>query len=247
MSAVISSMLFAGVFPMNRFPKNDSEKRMPASTILPFMNRFLREARLAKKIALFLLLVTWPFARALGQSQSDQQSQPGQQAQPAQQSQSQAQPKPPQKDETAADASKKAQKEKAKPKKVYTEEDLSGMKGGVSVVGEADRKGARSAGPVDPGGEQQPNGEQYWRRRARQILNQIAAIDDAIAKTKDDIKKYGSGGFDVTTGMKNNIAYINDRNGQLTSLEKRKADLEKQMDDLQEEGRKAGAQPSWFR
>ena len=64
---------------------------------------------------------------------------------------------------------------------------------------------------------------------------------------KDDIKKYGSGGFDVTTGLKDNIAYIRDRNGQLKNLEKRKADLEKQLEELQDEGRKAGALASWFR
>jgi hypothetical protein len=30
-------------------------------------------------------------------------------------------------------------------------------------------------------------------------------------------------------------------------LQKRKADLEKKLDDLQEEGRKAEASPAWFR
>jgi len=94
------------------------------------------------------------------------------------------------------------------------------------------------------GGE---NSEEYWRGRAQEILGQIVAVDQAIASMKDDIKKYGSGGFDVTTGMKDNIAYINDRNGQLKNLEKRKADLEKQLDELQDEGRKAGAPASWFR
>jgi len=51
----------------------------------------------------------------------------------------------------------------------------------------------------------------------------------------------------VTTGMKDNIAYINDRNGQLKDLEKSKVDLQKQLDELQDEGRKAGAPASWFR
>ena len=94
------------------------------------------------------------------------------------------------------------------------------------------------------GGE---NNEEYWREKARQILDAIADTDQQIAQKQDEIKKYGNGGFDVTTGMKDNIAYINDRTGQLKSLEKRKADLQKQLDELQEEGRKAGASPSWFR
>jgi outer membrane murein-binding lipoprotein Lpp len=47
--------------------------------------------------------------------------------------------------------------------------------------------------------------------------------------------------------MKNNVAYIEDRNGQVKELEKRKADLEKKLDQLAEQGRKAGADPAWFR
>ncbi len=88
---------------------------------------------------------------------------------------------------------------------------------------------------------------QYWRARSRQILDAIAQTDERIAQKKDEIKKFGSGGFDVTTGMKDNIAYIHDRNAQLKELEKRKADLQKQLDDLQDEGRQAGAPASWFR
>jgi len=131
---------------------------------------------------------------------------------------------------------------------VYTEDDLSSLKGpGVSVVGEAPKKGAGPSRPLDPDGDGGQNNEEYWRRRAREILDQITAVDEEIAQKKDEIKKYGSGGFDVTTGMKQNIAYINDRNGQVKSLENRKVNLEKQLDDLQEEGRKAGAAPSWFR
>ncbi len=51
----------------------------------------------------------------------------------------------------------------------------------------------------------------------------------------------------ITTGMKDNIAYIQDRNAQLQELEKHKADPQKQLDELQDEGRKVGAPSSWFR
>ena len=47
--------------------------------------------------------------------------------------------------------------------------------------------------------------------------------------------------------MKDNIAYVHDRNGQIQDLQKKKADLQKQLDELAEEGRKAGAQPAWLR
>jgi len=113
-------------------------------------------------------------------------------------------------------AKAKAKKPAAANAKVYTEDDLSRMKGpGVSVVGDAPKKGARRARPTDPDGDGGESSEESWRGRARQILDAIAQTDEQIAQKKEEIKKFGSGGFDVTTGMKDNIAYINDRNGQL--------------------------------
>lgn len=196
-----------------------------------------------------LLAMTWPWASATAHSASGSQ-QPSTQAPPPVPSQSADPAQPPQKIDSPAEAARKAKEKKpatAKPK-VYTEDDLSRMKGpGVSVVGETPKKGARRSQSMDPDGDGGQNQEEFWRGRARQFLDAIAETDEQIAQKKDEIKKLGNGGFDVTTGMKDNIAYINDRNGQLKSLEKRKADLAKQLDDLQEEGRKAGASPSWFR
>src|SRR6266436_267506 len=116
------------------------------------------------------------------------------------------------------------------------------MKGpGVSVVGDPPKRGSRRAPPADPDDDNGTNTEAYWRDRARQFLDAIAQTDEQIAQKKEEIRKFGSGGFDVTTGMKDNIAYINDRNAQLKQLETHKADLEKQFEELQDEGRKAGA------
>ena len=168
---------------------------------------------------------------------------------------SQSQPATPdpaaQKEDSVADAARKSKDGKsssAKPakQKVYTEDDLAGMKNtGVSVVGDPSKKTARRAQPINP--DDNSNDEEYWRGRAQQILDAIAQTDEQIAQKKEEIKKLGSGGFDVTTGLKSNVAYINDRNGQLKALEDRKLQLQKQLDDLAEEGRKAGAPAAWFR
>lgn len=184
---------------------------------------------------------------ALASSHSQEQS-----SQSSQQSSAPAQAQPEQKKaDTPADAAKKPEKEKPKPKKVYTEEDMSSLKGGVSVVGDgnAGASGTRqSTGNIKPGVvPMSGQDEDYWRGKARAILDAMAATDQEIAKTKDEIKKYGNDGFDAQSGRKDNVVYIESRSGKLQQLEKRKADLEKKMDDLQEEGRKAGAQPSWFR
>jgi hypothetical protein len=206
---------------------------------------------LYKKTLWVSLAVLLPAAVAFGQAQP-QSSQASQQSAPPP-----AQPQPDQKKtDPAADAAKKPEKEKPKPKKVYTEEDLSSLRGnGVSVVGDGN-SGATGAS----GGTRQSDGkakpgvvpmsgqdEDYWRGKARAILDAIASTDQEIAKTKDELKKYGNDGFDAQSGLKDNIIYIDSRGGKLQQLEKRKADLEKKLDDLQEEGRKAGAEPSWFR
>jgi hypothetical protein len=224
-------------------------------------NRFIagtaryRKMKCYQKMFCGLLAMTWPLAAAFAQSsssspQSSSQQSSWAQARPPYQAQPATPDQPPPKEDSLAEAARKAKAKKpaAAKSKVYTEDDLSGLKGpGVSVVGDASKKGARRARPTDPGGDGGENSEEYWRGRARQILDAIAQTDEQITQKREEIKKFGSGGFDVTTGMKDNIAYINDRNGQLKDLEKRKADLEKQLDELQDEGRKAGASPAWFR
>jgi hypothetical protein len=206
-----------------------------------------------QKVLCGLLLLSWPAAATFAQASSPSQSSPSssQNASAPSPSPSQAQPAtitpPSQKEDSPAEAARKAKANKpaAAKGKVYTEEDLAGMKGrGVSVVGEAPKKDPQSVEPEGASGE---NKEEYWRGRAQEILGEIAAVDEAITQKKEEIKKFGSGGFDVQSGRKDNIAYINDRNGQLNDLEKRKADLEKKLDELREEGRKAGASPAWFR
>jgi hypothetical protein len=207
--------------------------------------------RKTRKIFCGLLALIWPFTAAFAQSSSSSQqsSSSSQQSSTPPPAQSQAQPASPepQKPDSLAEAARKAKEKKpvAAKGKVYTEDDLSKMKGpGVSVVGDAPRKNSR---PADPDGDNEPNVEEAWRARARQFLDAIAQTDEQIAQKKEEIKKFGSGGFDVTTGMKNNIAYIHDRNAQLKQLEAHRAELEQQFEELQDEGRKAGVPSSWFR
>jgi|SRR5271155_2579860 len=199
-------------------------------------------------------------ARARQQSQASSQQQT--QSQPA--SQSQAQPQnqmqvmPGAQPESLADAARKAKAKKAQSSapKVMTEDDLSGLSGhGVSVVGDGN-SGARETGeapnPAVSGeaGNPAPSGtsdEKYWRGRARAIMDQIAATDQQMEKLKEEIAKSGPTGVDPSTGLAQNVIIIHDRNAQMKQLEDRKASLQKQLDDLADEGRKAGADSSWFR
>src|SRR6266699_6791062 len=122
--------------------------------------------RLLKNLWIFPALL-WSPAIALGQSQSDAPPP----SQSSQQSSSQTQSQAPQKEESAADAAKKTEKEKAKPKKVYTEEDLAGLRGnGVSVVGNDKAAAPGGAGTSKANGKTKTGvvpmsgqDEEYWR------------------------------------------------------------------------------------
>lgn len=199
--------------------------------------------RTSKTVLWVGLALLAPAAFALAQSQS-------QPAQSSSSSQSQPQSQPQQKDDSAADAAKKPQKDKPKLKRVYTEEDLSGLRGnGVSVVGDANAPARSNAPASQPSGDatKSVRDEEYWRGRASQIKEQMAAADEAIKNLQAEIKKNGATGFDAQSGLKQNVIYVDDRNARLKQLEQRRQDLDKQMDLLQEEGRKAGADSAWFR
>ena len=146
--------------PGRLFP---AAQRFAAET--PRIRDFVRH----QKILCGLLAMTWPFAAAFAQSPSSQQSSSSSlQSSTQTQTQSQAQPAtpdhPPKKEDSLAEAARKAKAKKpaAAKGKVYTEDDLSGMKGpGVSVVGDPPKKGAElktasSAGESKP---QQPAGD----------------------------------------------------------------------------------------
>lgn len=207
----------------------------------------------SRRIIITLFGLAWPLASVFGQTASPQQSssqQPPAQTQPPSPGQSANIDPPAPKPESLAEAARKAKEKKASAAKgkVYTEDDISGLKGpGVSVVGDPAKKSPRRGQPGSTDGYPGGYNEQYWRGRAQQILDEIAQTDEAIAEKKEEIKKLGSGGFDVTTGFNQNVAYINDRNGQLKQLEQHKVDLQKRLDELADEGRKAGAPASWFR
>lgn len=207
----------------------------------------------SRNLLFAILALAWPAAASFAQSPSpsqQQQSPPAGQSQSQPQAQSQSSTPPEQKQDSVAEAARKAKAKKAAAAqgKVFTEDDLSGMKkGGVSVVGNDNVKRPRRAPASDGDGDYAPNSEEYWRSRSQPLLDEMADIDQQIIQLKEDIKKYGSGGFDVTTGFKDNVAYVEDRNGQIQKLQEKKAHLQKQLDDLAEEGRKAGAQPAWFR
>src|SRR5262249_47568517 len=153
----------------------------------------LKRALVLDVIAALLLLLGLAGA-AFGQSQEPSKNDKQAQQQPASQNGS-----------SVADAGNGAKAKK--PKKVYGEEDLKNLTGGVSGVGEAKPASGRSAqdspqmAPAADGKE----AEKQWRSRARQIHTQLDEVDEQIKNLKEDIKKNGAAGFDAQSGLRQNV------------------------------------------
>ena len=227
--------------------------------------------RMALPLAAVLLAAFLPAFSAQAQSASPKPTPPEPQSQTSSESSSQAQPQsqpsaqpvsqpapaapalqtvPGAKTESLGDAARKnAQKPKPRPQHVYTDDDLSGMGGAISVVGDASSSGQSvddsSAQAGGTSGESKD--EAYWRGRADAIKRQIADVDRQIEDKKAEIAKAGPTSFDPSAGLSQGVIIIHDRNAELKDLEDRKQSLENQLDQLADEGRKAGADSGWFR
>ncbi len=172
--------------------------------------------------------------------------------------------------DSLAEAAREARARKAKAgaagasaPKVYTEDKLQQLSGhGVSVVGDGNAGGSGSSGEessysnagagAGAGGNSDAgggggNGESYWRGRAQAIHDQMAQCDSEISKLQDEIAKYGAVSVDPQSGAMQSIIYVNDRNAHIKQIEEKKAGLQAQLDALEDEGRKAGADAGWFR
>ncbi len=204
-------------------------------------------------------------ASASSPSSSSASTQPKTQNASGNEPQMQSQEAPPQESLGEAARRARAQKSAAPAGKVFTEDKVAGLSGhGVSVVGDGNRSGdstdaenaenserepsAGGAPKSNPASAQSGNSEEkMWREKAQAIHDQMAQIDARISKIQEEIQKYGAVSIDPASGARQSIIYIEDRNAQIKQLEEQKARLQSQLEALEEEGRKAGADSGWFR
>ncbi len=158
--------------------------------------------------------------------------------------------------ESLGEAARRARAQKAKTAtaKVYSDDSVSTLSGhGVSVVGTGKAGGGSSySGNSYSGGGGAAQGsagsqESYWRGRANAIRSQMAACDQKISEIQDEIAKHGAVTVDPMSGAQAGVIFVEDRNAQIQQVQKQKEGYERQLEDLAEEGRKAGADSGWFR
>jgi chromosome segregation ATPase len=132
--------------------------------------------------------------------------------------------------------------ETKKSKKVWTNENLSGASGTVSVVG--DPKNATKPKPAPS----KPVDAQYLasvRNQLAKLQGQVADIDKQLV----DLKNFSEGEPSTSaSGLKLNKSYEREPiEVQMRALRDQKKDLESKMDALQDEARKRGVDSSQLR
>jgi hypothetical protein len=259
----------------NEMPLENSAE-LTAARIVGLRTRTLAQAFAVAAVLALWAAPSTPAQSAQDSSQSSAQSQHASQpAQSAAPNQPQMVDQSAPTSDSLAEAARKAKAAKAKnangdavqssttaSPKVYSNENLGSLSShGVSYVGgsgsSSSGSSSDSANNSGGAGSQAGNGsgaaaggkndESYWRGRAQEIRNQMADIDRQIERVQDDIAKNGAVSIDPSSGARQGVIMVEDRNAEIKHLQDKKADLQNSLDQLAEEGRKAGADSGWFR
>jgi chromosome segregation ATPase len=130
--------------------------------------------------------------------------------------------------------------EAKKPKKVWTNEDVNGLSGPVSVVGNSKNSGkAGSSAKADP---------QYIANTRKELAKLQSQLDDTD-KQLSDLKDFSEGKAPATSsGYQINKGYNRvPVDQQITSLQDKKKQLQDKIGALLDEARKKGVEPGDLR
>jgi len=130
--------------------------------------------------------------------------------------------------------------DKKKSKKVWTNDEIGKVSGGVSVVGDTNSPGTDSTKKADntnPHDEARQHHIGEYRKQLGQIQAQIDAIDKRISQLKNfkGENNSPSGGINLNQGY--NMVPLED---QVKQLEDKKKQLQAKMDDVESDARKNG-------
>jgi DNA repair exonuclease SbcCD ATPase subunit len=154
-----------------------------------------------------------------------------------------------------ADAARKAREDKksaAKPKKVYTDDDVKpaapvpaenpGTAAGAALVA-AQQKG-------DGAPAEDPNGEAAWRKKFKTQRDKIAKAESELDILQRELQKAQVEYYpDHSKGLseQNNRKDVNDKMAKIDAKKQEIAQLKQGLDDLEDQLRKSGGDPGWAR
>ena len=130
--------------------------------------------------------------------------------------------------------------DKKKPKKVWTNEEITKVSGGVSVVGDPSTSGSDTKKKDEPTQENNDFRQRQvneYKKQLSQLQSQIDAIDKRISQLKNfkGDNTSPSGGININQGY--NMVPLED---QLKQLDAKKKELQGKIDELESDARKNG-------
>jgi chromosome segregation ATPase len=161
-----------------------------------------------------------------------------------------------------ADAARKAKEEKKvapKPKKIYTDDDISTKKSDISVVGTvpvpATADGSAKATTEQSGStniekKEDPNSEKAWRKRFAALRTKISTAEQELDVLQREENKSGVQYYaDPTKAMNEQYSReeINKKAAKIEAKKKQVEDLKQQFSDTEDALRKAGGDAGWSR
>jgi hypothetical protein len=151
-------------------------------------------------------------------------------------------------DAKAATSDKDASKDKKKPKKVWTNDEVSSIKGNVSVVGSA--APASSATPTAKPGDNSPSGDApekqiaRYRDQIRPLRQQLEITEKQLSDVRNFKGENSSSSGGINMSQNYSMTPVED---QVKQLEAKRKDLQKQIDAIEDEARKNGVEPGELR
>jgi len=161
-----------------------------------------------------------------------------------------------------ADAARKAREDKknaAKPKKVYTDDDVKPAAAAAATTATAapgDASGAPATGAGGPqkadeaAAKEDPNGEKAWRKRFKDQHDKLAKAETELDILQREVQKAQIEYYpDPQKAMteQNTRKEINDKQAKITAKQQEIAQLKQGLEDLEEQLRKSHGDPGWAR
>jgi len=141
---------------------------------------------------------------------------------------------------------------KKKPKKVWTNEEISTVHGNISVVGDPSqassysdsRQGSANSDSGNGGNSGRINAIADYRKQLRQLREQQQAIDKKIADFRNFKADNASPSGGINIHNRYSLTPVED---QIKQLEDKKKQIQARIDAIEDEGRKNGIEPGELR
>ncbi len=137
---------------------------------------------------------------------------------------------------------------KKKPKKVWTDDDISKVQGGISVVGDASSSNGSSEARQEESANSSDAAQESQISNYREQLRQLQAQLDVTDKKIDDLRNFKAEDTSASGGINPNHGYtMTPVADQIKQLEQKKKQIQDQIDAVTDEARKKGIEPGQLR